>query len=515
MNKLKLILVDDEVLIRKLIRMKMDSERLNIEIVGEYSDAKSALEELEELQPDIIVSDICMPEIDGIHFSEQCSKMLPGVKVIIITGYDDFDYARRSLKAGVHDFLMKPVQTEELNTALEKVIQSILQERELEARQKQLQEEWKKSQVLLRDTYLKNLLIHDVENEEIEKNLKNYGVDTECCRTYGLSVGVLAIFESVNNPEILGQVKNEVKSFFQGEKYVYTIIDFWGRLSVVYCGEFPSFEEYFQLLTQYLTQKWHYQLEYGVSKKVYNWEELSVAYASALQDMHCKHGDVKEELKRSQEIRKNVTGLESVLEYIRLGKAEDAMLAWESIWQNVDQKEFLPKEEVNYQIQCLMKDAGERTEEIENWVRGRLDLCRSNSDIKKSMQYLISVLLMERIYTPESEKGKMMRKILVYLQENIQNPKLSVNVLTEEFSVSSSYLNRLFKACMGKTYSEYVSDLRYCRMLDYMNDEPDMRDRQMGERIGLTDAHYLSIWFRKMSGYSVTEYRKLKKYKDI
>lgn len=515
MNKIKLILVDDEVLIRKLIRMKMDAERLNIEIVGEYSDAKSALLELEELRPDIIVTDICMPEIDGINFCEQCSKMLPGVKVIIITGYDDFDYARRSLKAGVHDFLMKPVQREELNTALEKLILNIWQERERAAMQKQMQEEWDKNQILLRDTYLKNLLINDVEQNEIEKYLRNYGIDTELCTKNGIYVGILAVYESVKYPEILGQVRNETKSFFRGEKNVYTVIDLWGRLSVIYCGEFSSFEEYFELLTQYLAQKWNYQIEYGVSKKVYSWREVYTAYSSALQDMYCKHGEVKEELKKTKEISGNVKGLETVLEYIDQGKAENALLAMDSVWLSMKKESFFAREEINYQVEYLLRDAGDKSEPMKAWVFSRIDVSRSNNDIKKCIQYLISILVLEKAFTSESEKGRMIRKIITYLRENIQNPKLSVNVLIEEFSVSSSYLNRLFKGCVGKTYSEFVSDLRYGKMLNLMNEEPDMRDRQIGELIGLTDAHYLSIWFRKMSGYSVTEYRKLKKYKEV
>ena len=113
MDNLKVIMLDDEVLIRKLIKMKMNAKDLNLEIVGEFSNASSALLSLNELKPDIIISDICMPEVDGISFSEQCTEILPNSKVIIVTGYNDFEYARRSLKAGVYVYLMKPIQADE------------------------------------------------------------------------------------------------------------------------------------------------------------------------------------------------------------------------------------------------------------------------------------------------------------------------------------------------------------------------------------------------------------------
>ena len=90
-DSIRVILLDDEVLIRKLVRMKLDTEKLKLEIVGEYSNAASVIEQLEEIRPDIIISDICMPGMDGISFSEQCTKILPNIKIIILTGYNDFE----------------------------------------------------------------------------------------------------------------------------------------------------------------------------------------------------------------------------------------------------------------------------------------------------------------------------------------------------------------------------------------------------------------------------------------
>ena len=101
MKKLKVIVIDDEMLIRKLIRMKMDTKRLNLEVAGEYANGAAALQELKEIRPDIVISDICMPEADGLLFSEECVKLFPEIKIILVTGYDDFEYARRGIKAGV------------------------------------------------------------------------------------------------------------------------------------------------------------------------------------------------------------------------------------------------------------------------------------------------------------------------------------------------------------------------------------------------------------------------------
>lgn len=91
---LKLIIVDDEYLLRQLIRNIIDWKALDIEVVGEMASADLAMRQLESLKPDIILTDICMPDIDGLTFAEKIKGRNPDTKVIAITGYDNFEYAK-------------------------------------------------------------------------------------------------------------------------------------------------------------------------------------------------------------------------------------------------------------------------------------------------------------------------------------------------------------------------------------------------------------------------------------
>lgn len=104
---LKVIIVDDEYLIRNLIRMKVNWEEVNMEMVGEAGNAEQALELVDKLKPDIIFTDICMPAMDGIELSRRIVEKYPYIKIIIVTGYDDFEYARSSIKLGISDFILK------------------------------------------------------------------------------------------------------------------------------------------------------------------------------------------------------------------------------------------------------------------------------------------------------------------------------------------------------------------------------------------------------------------------
>jgi YesN/AraC family two-component response regulator len=317
---IKAMIVDDETLIRTMIRMKIDKEKLDIEVVGEFGDSASALEGASTLKPDIIISDICMPGEDGISFSEKCRDILPGCRVIIVTGYNDFEYARRSIRAGVFDYLMKPVNTAELNATLKKAIQS------LDANER-------------KSTSAKNL----------------------------------------------------------------------------------PYDEYKEKTRRLLAR---------LTAEPDNWMQIRNAAEADLKD-----------------------------------------LCTDNIIQSLECSRI--REEVYYIIYFLY-----------------LECCVKDAAIR------------------EPKKYKEFRAIGTYTMDNISDDNLSASFIQEKFSCSSSYLTRLFRLFAKMPYMNFLSLIRLNEMIRIMGRSPDMKDREIGEKIGIKDAHYLSIWFRKMTGYSVSGYRR-------
>ena len=130
---LKLIIVDDEYLLRQLIRNIIDWKALDIEVVGEMASADLAMRQLESLKPDIILTDICMPDIDGLTFAEKIKGRNPDTKVIAITGYDNFEYAKRGICIGLDGYILKPINEEELTECIVKIKKKILEENGISA----------------------------------------------------------------------------------------------------------------------------------------------------------------------------------------------------------------------------------------------------------------------------------------------------------------------------------------------------------------------------------------------
>lgn len=110
----KIMLVDDEEEVRTSIIRKMDWEALGFHVVGDAENGEDALEKIHILDPDVIITDIHMPYMDGLQLAETVKEKYPGKEVVIFSGYNDFEYAKQAMKCGVTEYILKPVNSEEL-----------------------------------------------------------------------------------------------------------------------------------------------------------------------------------------------------------------------------------------------------------------------------------------------------------------------------------------------------------------------------------------------------------------
>ena len=122
---IKVMIVDDNKLIRQSIIMTINWNSIGCDVVCEAANGSEAISLTKEYLPDLIITDIRMPEINGLEFTEKVKEYLPWVKVIIITGYDEFKYAQRAIKLGAFDLILKPINNEELYAVIIKAVNEL------------------------------------------------------------------------------------------------------------------------------------------------------------------------------------------------------------------------------------------------------------------------------------------------------------------------------------------------------------------------------------------------------
>ena len=150
--------VDDEPIVLEGIRSKIDWEGSGFTFAGEATDGEIALSMIHEIKPDILVTDIKMPFMDGRQLAEAIKRTQPWIKIIILSGHDEFDYAKKAISIGIEEYLLKPFTPEELLASLNKAAQQIDKERKQLSDISRLRDELKSSEALIKKEFLNNLV---------------------------------------------------------------------------------------------------------------------------------------------------------------------------------------------------------------------------------------------------------------------------------------------------------------------------------------------------------------------
>ena len=155
---LKIMIVDDEFYFREAIKISLPWNELGFEICGEAKNGRDALEKVAAIKPEIIIVDINMPIMDGLEFVQHLRETNNDIKIIILTGHSEFNYARQAVKLGVFNYLLKPVDEEELKKTLLDLRNIINKENRIKMEMDRLMQQVRASMPLLKDKFLNELL---------------------------------------------------------------------------------------------------------------------------------------------------------------------------------------------------------------------------------------------------------------------------------------------------------------------------------------------------------------------
>ena len=176
---LKVLIADDEEAIRKGLKKIITSADIGLNIIGEASDGEIALEMAEKLKPDIMLIDINMPFLNGLDFLDKVNKLIPDAITIIISGYDEFEYARKALQLGVFDYILKPANRKKLIDTLHRAIDAYNKKMKEKEYKKLTQIEFKENKTYIQENFLKKCIENDFEEKYLIKNMDLLEIDND------------------------------------------------------------------------------------------------------------------------------------------------------------------------------------------------------------------------------------------------------------------------------------------------------------------------------------------------
>ena len=175
-NRYSVLLVDDEEDVIQIIVKKLDWEAMGLKIIGHAANGVEALELAEDLQPDIVMTDIKMPYMDGLTLCRKLKELSRTIRVIIFSGFDEFEYAKEAIKIEAEEYILKPINSNELREVFERIKTNLDRELDEKRNIEKLRAYYMESLPVLQENFYTSLIEGRIPASEIEKYLKQYQI---------------------------------------------------------------------------------------------------------------------------------------------------------------------------------------------------------------------------------------------------------------------------------------------------------------------------------------------------
>ena len=183
----KVFFVEDEIVTREGIRDKVDWRGHGFEFCGEAPDGEIALPLLQTVRPDVLITDIKMPFMDGLELARIMHERMPATKIVILSGHDEFEYAQKAIKLGVTEYLLKPITVQDLHRTLRQVAAELDSERQAQEQMERLRSQVEETRASLRQRLLLDLVVGAVSSAQAIEQAEQLGIDL-LARSYLVAV---------------------------------------------------------------------------------------------------------------------------------------------------------------------------------------------------------------------------------------------------------------------------------------------------------------------------------------
>jgi len=533
---LKVFLVEDEFVVREGIKKNVDWAARGYDFCGEAGDGELAFPMIQKLKPDIVITDIKMPFMDGLVLSRMIKKELPDTEIIILTGYEEFEYAKEAIKIGVAQYLSKPINGEELLREVDVIagkIEERRKESEIRAKYMQdmaentLQERKDLFQCMMTGTKSVEELLDMAGKLHIELSAPWYNIVLVRMKSirheydeYSGSLveieqymdkldeetGVVSFDRNLEGKALLfrGDSKEEVED--RQNAYIERLKGTLSRYENVryFGGVGMPVNRLLQLPTSFETASHAFAHRYLMKESTFlAASELSEDGLISHDDFHISDVDPKQ-VDRGR-----------VKEFLRIGDLSETKYFVDEFFKDIGTSVL----QSNIFRQYIMMDmyfcAVEFVESLE-MPRNVLDefeltpvAWQSEENALDYMVRLLQKALKLRDQVASNRYGDVMDEVLRYIEENYAQEDLTLNLLASHVNFSPNHLSTVFGQQTGQTLIKYLTEFRMNKAKELLKCT-GKRSSVIAQEVGYKDSHYFSYLFKKTQGMTPTQYREAK-----
>jgi two-component system response regulator YesN len=536
---LKVFLVEDESIVREGLRDNIPWQQYGYEFVGEASDGEMALPLIQKAKPDVLLTDIKMPFMDGLSLSKLVHQEFPEMKIIIISGYDDFEYARGAILVGAEQYLLKPITRAALQKALAELKTKIETEREQKNYQEKFQSEAREYEQFSRtDFFVKvfegRMPVQDMYEEAAKLSLK---INAPCYNILLFSLQEKRTAEDRGTEsEGFARKREELLHYFI--RYPENLVFRWNvnTYGVLIKGSAAQMQELGARCLENVDRichpaedllDWYVALGEPVERlsllaECYSKANHLFAYRFLRPQLHVFTVETmgrivpeKEEGGSIRDIDPAKMEAELIRDFLLQGArdevadfVENYLLAVGEALQSAMFRNYLTLH-VYFATVSYVESLGCGREELLQLLNDGGLTPEGQYDVDALPDYLCGLIerAMElRDRESDNQSKHILKKALTYIEENYSQESLSLNSVAGEVNVSANYFSAIFSRAMQVTFVEYVTGKRMDKAKRLLR-QTQMHTGEIAMEVGYKDPHYFSFVFKKTQGCTPREYR--------
>lgn len=530
---LRVILVEDDSAVRETLRDTVPWTQYGYTFVGEAGDGEMALPLIRQKRPDVLITDIRMPFMDGLALGKLVSREFPKTKIIIISEHDDFEYARQAIDIGVERYLLKPVTKNALLPVLEEVKAKLEGERNDTDQFRQEDQDYEQ---YVRQRFFEEMVSGQLSIQRIYERAEQLDLDLRA-QSYTIAfVSLPPQRHGTSEPyaEPGARVRDGLTAYFL--KYPEYIPFRWNltTYAVLIKGGTDNMDDRIQrcigaVRNQYETYGPDLSWYVAVGKPTQRLSKLPGCFSEASRLWAYRHIFPAQHVLTVDNVS-FLTGTDSEHDLADLDAgtvnpaAVTAMLQSAGIQEVsgfVDEYILGMKDALNSKPFCqyLMLSARFTATEFVRSLEispreflsalNCLDMVGRNVTVEDLKRYLSDIFL-RAIELRDNAAGRQYRSLLkqavAYIDVNFQREDLSLNRVAKEVNISANYLSALFSQEMNVTFVEYVTGKRMEQARELLR-STKLRSGEVAAAVGYRDPHYFSFLFKKTQGCTPRDYR--------
>ncbi len=531
MNLYSVLLVDDEEDVFQVIMKKLDWESMGFRIAGYARNGVEALEMAEELQVDVVMTDIKMPYMDGLTFCKKLKELYPKTKIIIFSGFDEFDYAREAIKVEAEEYILKPIDSNELREIFERIKINLDKELDEKRNIDKLREYYLESLPMLQENFFVSLMEGRISENQIEKYAEDYQIDLQ--GPYYV-VTILHISTTMTDGEER-QIDPFLKAIAVKKLAEEQLMDTWESKLFMYLGDIlvitqlrdedsaASFTDTMDKLCRVSKRICNARVTAGIGHLCGQLSQLPGSYQGAKNAVSYRvlYGNTRAINIAEIDPQENVdvpweeAFIQKIFKEIKMG--EEGALK-EAIGEFAARLAVSKISLQKYRL-LLMELVTEIFRFIGNNQINGDAIFGQDSDIYNQVLQLESTqalrdwlekncMKMHRqvLHERQDTTKFFVTKAIAYVKEHYGDQDLSIETICSYLSVSAAYFSTVFKKETGKTFINYLTDYRMDKALELLMEKGE-KTYIIAEKVGYSDPNYFSYVFKKQFGMSPSKYK--------